>query len=477
MPDAIKNFAYTTVTAAPSPATSGTSLTVADASVLPSAPFNMTVWPATAFPLASNAEIIRVTGISGNVLTIERAQESSTARTIVVGDQIAATFTAKLLNDVWDAINSIVSGGGTGDVVGPASATDGRIAVFDGSTGKLLKVGTKTIAEILSDAASDATTKANAAAAASQPVDADLTAIAALSTTSFGRAVLALVDEAAALSHFGALGATEQAADVDPAGTAIAGALGGKADASHSHSNATSVAAGFMPAADKAKSDTLMAAEATVASATTTDIGAATSEHVSITGTTTITGFGTVAAGTRRTGRFTGALTLTHNATSLILPGGANITTAAGDRFSARSLGSGNWVVDWYQRANGQAIDVNPAGAAIAAALAAKAATPAWSSLSGTTPSIAFADQPSKFKHTITGNTTYSFSSYAEGRVVEIFLEPDSAERTLAFTGIPDGAWLEGKPASIKAGKKMQLRFECTTASDTGVFATYGTAP
>lgn len=97
-------------------------------------------------------------------------------------------------------------------------------------------------------------------------------------------------------------------------------------------------------------------AEATVASATTTDIGAAAAENVSITGTTTITGFGTVAAGTKRQGRFTGALTLTHNATSLILPGGANITTAAGDRFGAVSLGSGNWVVYWYTKANGTSI-------------------------------------------------------------------------------------------------------------------------
>jgi hypothetical protein len=32
-------------------------------------------------------------------------------------------------------------GGGTGDVVGPASATDSRPALFDGTTGKLLKVG------------------------------------------------------------------------------------------------------------------------------------------------------------------------------------------------------------------------------------------------------------------------------------------------------------------------------------------------
>jgi hypothetical protein len=49
--------------------------------------------------------------------------------------------------------------------------------------------------------------------------------------------------------------------------------------------------------------------------------------------------------------RFSGALTLTYNATSLILPGAANITTAAGDTLEAVSLGSGNWVVTVYQSA------------------------------------------------------------------------------------------------------------------------------
>jgi hypothetical protein len=95
---------------------------------------------------------------------------------------------------------------------------------------------------------------------------------------------------------------------------------------------------------------------ADIASATTTDIGAATGEFVDVTGTTTITGLGTVAAGIVRTVRFTGALTLTHNATSLILPGGANITTAANDRALFRSLGSGNWICVLYTRANGQPI-------------------------------------------------------------------------------------------------------------------------
>lgn len=109
--------------------------------------------------------------------------------------------------------------------------------------------------------------------------------------------------------------------------------------------------------------DTINGAESTIASATTTAIGGVTSDKVSITGTTTITGFGTIAAGTTRSGRFTGALTLTHNATSLILPGAANITTAAGDSFQAVSLGSGNWVVYFYQKADGTAV-VGGAGGA-----------------------------------------------------------------------------------------------------------------
>ena len=39
-------------------------------------------------------------------------------------------------------------GGGSGDVIGPASAVDERIAVFDGTTGKLIKDGGATIAEL-----------------------------------------------------------------------------------------------------------------------------------------------------------------------------------------------------------------------------------------------------------------------------------------------------------------------------------------
>jgi hypothetical protein len=97
-------------------------------------------------------------------------------------------------------------------------------------------------------------------------------------------------------------------------------------------------------------------AEADLASATTTSIGAQNAQHLRITGTTAITGFGTISAGVTRHLRFAGALTLTHNGTSLILPAATNITTAAGDTCTAVSLGSGNWVVVDYQRASGLGI-------------------------------------------------------------------------------------------------------------------------
>lgn len=101
MPDTHKNFAVSTVATAPVPAASGTSLVVAAAqgARFPAIPFNATIWPASTQPDPTNAEIVRVTAISTDTFTITRAQESSSARSIVAGDQIAATVTAKTLTD------------------------------------------------------------------------------------------------------------------------------------------------------------------------------------------------------------------------------------------------------------------------------------------------------------------------------------------------------------------------------------------
>lgn len=95
----------------------------------------------------------------------------------------------------------------------------------------------------------------------------------------------------------------------------------------------------------------------TVASAATVNLGAAASNIVSITGTTTITSFGTIASGSRCKVVFNAALTLTHS-TNLQLPGSANITTAAGDLAEFVSFGSGQWRCTMYLPADGQAVRV-----------------------------------------------------------------------------------------------------------------------
>lgn len=92
-----------------------------------------------------------------------------------------------------------------------------------------------------------------------------------------------------------------------------------------------------------------LAASDTIASATTCDLGSKDATFLTVSGTTTITGLGTVSAGIYKFLTFSDALTLTHNATSLILPGGGDIITVAGHTALFLSLGSGNWRCMAYQ--------------------------------------------------------------------------------------------------------------------------------
>lgn len=93
---------------------------------------------------------------------------------------------------------------------------------------------------------------------------------------------------------------------------------------------------------------------ADVASAGTINLTTATGNLVDVTGTTTITAI-TLLEGAERTVRFTGALTLTNGA-SLVLPGGANITTASGDFAIFRGYGSGVVRCTNYTRGDGNAL-------------------------------------------------------------------------------------------------------------------------
>ncbi|SHF03130.1 hypothetical protein SAMN02745157_1477 [Kaistia soli DSM 19436] len=107
--------------------------------------------------------------------------------------------------------------------------------------------------------------------------------------------------------------------------------------------------------ADLAPGARVMRGGANIASAASIDLGAATGDFAAITGTTTIASLGTAPAGIERTVYFTGVLTLTHSGT-LVLPTGANITTAVGDVAVFRSHGSGAWRCVSYMRADGNPV-------------------------------------------------------------------------------------------------------------------------
>src|ERR1035437_7149636 len=137
MSDQHLNFAYSSVATAPSPATSGTSLVLnsGDGALFPAAPFQATIWPTASNPLSSNAEIVRVTVKSTDTLTITRAQEGTSARTVIPGDQIAAGITVKSITDVESPRVQTVTSSAT---VTPNADTDDMVEITAQAAGLTL---------------------------------------------------------------------------------------------------------------------------------------------------------------------------------------------------------------------------------------------------------------------------------------------------------------------------------------------------
>jgi len=91
-----------------------------------------------------------------------------------------------------------------------------------------------------------------------------------------------------------------------------------------------------------------------IASASTLSLPASGGGVFNVTGTTGVTGISSAQGGRCIKVRFAGALTITHNGTSLILPGAANITTVAGDvaefvNEAAQDASGSNWRCFDYQ--------------------------------------------------------------------------------------------------------------------------------
>jgi hypothetical protein len=137
---------YSTVLTAPSPASSGTSLTVQSGNgALFGNPQNCTVWPAGAQPTTANSEVVRITNISTDTFTITRMQEGSSARSILVGDQISNTITPKVITDIEGLI---VAGapvwqylGSTSITATPSTASTSYVLVTGVTTGVTVPTG------------------------------------------------------------------------------------------------------------------------------------------------------------------------------------------------------------------------------------------------------------------------------------------------------------------------------------------------
>jgi hypothetical protein len=144
---AFKDFAWSLVATPPSPASSGTSLvvTAGQGSNFPSVPFIATICPAGSLPTNANAEKVLVTVVSTDTFTITRAYDTSSARTVIAGDQIfygpfAKTLRDALDNSVCDGRLTLTSGTPvtTSDVTGATNIyftpyKGNRIALFDGT--------------------------------------------------------------------------------------------------------------------------------------------------------------------------------------------------------------------------------------------------------------------------------------------------------------------------------------------------------
>lgn len=85
-----------------------------------------------------------------------------------------------LKDDAGTETDLTAGSGGSGDVVGPASANDGNVALFDGITGKLLKQSTVTETEI--EYVAGVTSAIQTQIDGKQPLDDELTALAGLTS-------------------------------------------------------------------------------------------------------------------------------------------------------------------------------------------------------------------------------------------------------------------------------------------------------
>lgn len=325
-----------------------------------------------------------MTDFTWNADDLNVADGFSRLQTIIYElQQVAKTLGFDLFGTVSEANSAGGTEGDSAIIVGDTAANNGYYARTGGTwvrKGPLGGIGLDVstyMAGLLEDedaSAALATLGIGATGAALFAAASQSAARTAIGATATGSSLITAADAAAAKTTL-ALNNVNNTSDASkPVSTAQQTALDAKlntsqttaysrtilddADAAAARTTlgATTTGAALFTASTAATARATLATNDSIASAATLNVYAGGASRYAVTGTTAITALDTAPAGYVVDLRFSAALTLTHNGTSLILPTGANITTAAGDAARFISLGSGNWYCAEYQRASGKAL-------------------------------------------------------------------------------------------------------------------------
>lgn len=186
----------------------------------------------------------------------------------------------------------------------------------------------------------------------------------------------------------------------------------------------------------------------TIPSAAECNVTGVDEEVVNISGTTTITSLSSGRVGEWKILIFQGALTLTHNATNLILPGAANITTVAGDNAQFICLGGKNWRCVSYTRTNGfGSVPVSGTGSftgsyngtftgsfngTFTGSFTGSMDSPL--NVGSLTGAVTFNVTGGNMQYgTLTGNVTATISMNQPQQMMRLFLSASGADRTITF--------------------------------------------
>lgn len=145
------------------------------------------------YPAANAGDLYRIS-VAGKI-------GGASGPNVEVGDEIlcltdgTSAGTQAGVGSNWNITQTNIDGA----VVGPASSTSANVATFSGTSGKLIQDGGFAL-DTDGTLAANSNAKVPSQAAVktyAQPLDSDLTSIAALTTTSYGRGLLTTADQAA----------------------------------------------------------------------------------------------------------------------------------------------------------------------------------------------------------------------------------------------------------------------------------------